>query len=221
MLKTNSTGTKLNDDQVSSIEPDILFIYTFCAYDIQGRINDLGSQLLLVKSFASSKVCSPKYLLEIGLSASQGPRPNYEVANFALNECLSLLLSSPSPDYQNVALIVRKLIVVAGIRKGDTDDEALYAMYKQAYRIMVGLKDGEYPNEEGKWLTTTAWNRAALPMRLGQIDVAKKWMNVGLELAKHVPGMETCRASMEDFVGGYRKEFCAQNDGENRSQVAV
>lgn len=174
-----------------------------------------------MRSFASSKVCNPKYLLEIGLSASEGPRQNYEAADFALNECLSLLLSSTSPDYQNVALIIRKLIAVASFRKGDTDDKALHAMYKQAYRIMVGLKDGEYPTEEGKWLTTTAWNRAALPLRLGQIDVAKKWMNVGLELAKHVAGMETCRASMEDFVGDFRKEFRVQNDGENSSQLAV
>ena len=42
--------------------------------------------------------------------------------------------------------------------------------------IIVGLKDGEYPVEEGKWLATTAWNRAALPVKLGQIDVAKKWI---------------------------------------------
>ncbi|XP_060676382.1 TPR repeat-containing protein ZIP4-like isoform X2 [Ziziphus jujuba] len=221
ILKTNSTGTRLNDDQASNIEPDLFFIYTFCAYEIQGRLNDLGSQLVLVKGFASSKVCNPRYLLQIGLRASQGPWPNYEIATFALNECLSALLSSPSPDYQNVALIVRKLIVIASIRKGETDDEALHAMYKQAYRVMVGLKDGEYPIEEGKWLATTAWNRAALPMRLGQIDVGKKWMNTGLELAKQVPSMETCRLSMEDFVGGLGKEFCVQNDGDNRSQLTV
>lgn len=222
ILKTNSTGTRLNGDQASDIEPDLYFIYTFCAYEIQGRLNDdSGSQLLIVKSFASSKVCNPKYLLQIGLSASQGPRPNYEIATFALNECLSAILSSPSLDYQNVALIVRRLILVASIRKGETDDEALHAMYKQAYRVMVGLEDGKYPIEEGKWLATTAWNRAALPMRLGQIDVGKKWMNIGLELAKRVPGMETCKASMEDFVGGLGKEFCVQNDGQNRSQISV
>ena len=90
-----------------------------------------------------------------------------------------------------MALILRKLIAVASIHKDDTDDDAVYGMYKQAYQIMVGLKEGEYPTEEGKWLAMTAWNRAALPVRLGQIEMAKKWMNIGMELAKRIPGMET------------------------------
>ena len=177
LLKSISSGPRLNDDQVNSFEVDLFFVYTLCAYDLQGRLNDLGPQLLLVKHFANSKACEPKYLLQIGLTALQGPRPNHEVAAFALNECLTALLSSPLPEYQTVALIVRKLIAVANVRGGDADDnDAVYGMYKQAYRIIVGLKDGEYPVEEGKWLATTAWNRAALPVKLGQIDVAKKWI---------------------------------------------
>ncbi|KAI9120079.1 hypothetical protein K1719_009048 [Acacia pycnantha] len=205
MLKSFSAGTFVDDDQSNSLEPDLFFIYTFCAYDIQGRLNDLGSQFFLVKSFASSKACKPQYLLQIGLCASQGPRSNHEVASFALNECLSAFLSSPSPDYQNVALVIRKLVAIASLHKGDTDDDVVYGMYKQAYRIMVGLKEGEYPTEEGKWLAMTAWNRAAVPMRLGQIELGKKWMAIGLEISKHVPGMETYKACMEDFFSGLDK----------------
>lgn len=221
LLKSISIGTGLDDDQVNSFEADLFFVYTLCAYDIKGRINDLGSQLLLVKNFASSKACAPKYLLQIGLNALQGPRSNHEVAAFALNECLTALLSSPLPEYQSVALTVRKLIAVANFRRGDADDDALYGTYKQAYRIMVGLKEGEYPIEEGKWLATTAWNRAALPVRLGQIDVAKKWMSIGLELAMHVPGMESYKASMEDFVGSFEKELCVQNIGKNVPSMTI
>lgn len=202
-----------------TLEPDLFFIYTFSAYDIKGRLNDLASQQLLVKSFASSKACNSKHLLQIGLTASQAPQSNHEVATFALNECLSSLLSSPSPDFENVALILRKLIAVASIHKGDKDDDAVYGMYKQAYQIMVGLKEGEYPTEEGKWLAMTAWNRAALPVRLGQIEMAKKWMNIGMELAKRIPGMETYKACMEDFVDCFQKKCNVQNNGENRPQL--
>ncbi|KAK9993153.1 hypothetical protein SO802_022856 [Lithocarpus litseifolius] len=219
ILKSISTGTRLNDDQITTLEPDLFFIYTFSAYDIKGRLNDLASQQLLVKSFASSKACNSKHLLQIGLTASQAPRSNHEVATFALNECLSSLLSSPSPDFENVALILRKLIAVASIHKGDTDDDAVYGMYKQAYQIMVGLKEGEYPTEEGKWLAMTAWNRAALPVRLGQIEMAKKWMNIGMELAKRIPGMETYKACMEDFVDCFQKKCNVQNNGDNRPQL--
>ncbi|KAM1346009.1 hypothetical protein FF1_035320 [Malus domestica] len=211
ILKTTSTGNQLIGDQFSTTEPDLFFIYTFCAYEIHGRLNDSSSQLKLVKNFATSKACNHKNLLQIGINASQSPRTNPEVAVYALNECLSSFLSSSTADYQSVALIVRKLIGVTSIHKGDADDDAVYGMYKQAYRIMVGLKDGEYPTEEGKWLAMTAWNRASLPVRLGQIDVARKWMDVGLQLAKHVHGMETYRACMEDFINGFEKRFCAQS----------
>ncbi|KAM1031573.1 hypothetical protein ACFX2C_035342 [Malus domestica] len=209
ILKTTSAGNQLIGDQFSTTESDLFFIYTFCAYEIHGRLNDLSSQLKLVKNFATSKACNHKNLLQIGISASQPPRTNPEVAVFALNECLSSFLSSSTADYQSVALIVRKLIGVTSIHKGDADDDAVYGMYKQAYRVMVGLKDGEYPTEEGKWLAMTAWNRASLPVRLGQIDVARKWMDVGLQLAKHVHGMETYRACMEDFINGFEKRFSA------------
>ncbi|CAL0302872.1 unnamed protein product [Lupinus luteus] len=200
MVKSISAGNFVNEDQTNTIESDLFFIYTFCAYDIQGRLNDIGSQLVSVKSFATSKACKPHHLLQLGLSASQGPRSNHEVATFSLNECLSSFLSSPNPDYENIALVIRKLIAIASIHKGDTDDDAVYGMYKQAYRIMIGLKENEYPIEEGKWLAMTAWNRASLPIRLGQIEVGKKWMSVGLDIAKHVPGMEAYKACMEDLV---------------------
>lgn len=220
ILKSILPGTQLNGDQLTTTEPDLYFIYTICAYDIHVRLNDSGSQIKLVQKFTSSKACNPKHLLQIGISASQGPRTNHEVATFALNECLSAFLSSSSPDYQNVALIVRRLIGVTSIHKGDTDDEAVYGMYKQAYRVMVGLKDSEYPTEEGKWLAMTAWNRASLAVRLGQTDVARKWMDVGLQLAKHVPGMDTYRACMEDFINDFEKRFCAPNDGEKKKDSA-
>lgn len=80
----------------------------------------------------------------------------------------------------------------------------------------MGLKEGEYPTEEAKWLSITAWNRAALPLRLGHCEVAKNWMNIGLELAKKVPGMQTYRSCMEDFVAGYEKKSHEEGNGASR-----
>ncbi|XVF72345.1 hypothetical protein PTKIN_Ptkin12aG0114000 [Pterospermum kingtungense] len=209
------------DDKVTTIEADLFFMYVLNAYDMHGRLNNLEYQQQLVKNFAITKACSTEYLLQIGLNASEGPRFNAEVATFALSECLSGFLSSPTPDYQNVALIVRRLIAIASIHKGDSDDDAVLNMYKQAYRIMVGLKEGEYPTEEGKWLAMTAWNRAALPVRMGQIDVAKEWINAGLELARKVVGMETYQACMEDYVAGFERKFHKQIAGEIKPQTST
>ncbi|XAR60871.1 hypothetical protein NMG60_11034407 [Bertholletia excelsa] len=212
-LLSISAGNQPVGDEARAIESNFFFIYTLDAYDLHARLNVTGPKLLLlIKNFATSKACNPNYLLQIGLHASQGPRSNPEVATFALNTSLSALLASPSPDYQNVALIVRKLISLGTIHKGDAEENQVYGIYKQAYRIMVGLKEGEYPAEEGKWLAMTAWNRAALPVRMGQTEASRKWMTVGLELAGKVAGMETYRSCMQDFVSGFEKKV---SDREN------
>lgn len=208
------SGIRKTDDQVSEVEPNFFLMYTWSAFDMYSRLNDTNAQqLVLVKNFASSKSCNPKHLLQIGLEASQGPRSNPEVAMFALNTSLSTLVASPSPDYQTIALIIRKLISTGTIHKGDPGDESIMEMYKKAYRIMVGLREGEYPTEEAKWLATTAWNQAAVPVKLGQIELAKKWMNIGLELAMKFQSMQTYRSCMEEYLAGLEKKL----SGESRN----
>ncbi|KAF8105653.1 hypothetical protein N665_0157s0219 [Sinapis alba] len=197
----------LSDGKDCIMEPELIFMYTLTAYDIHGRLNNSAFQLLVVKTFAGSKSCNYNYLLQLGIFASQSPRSNPDVSTFALNECLSSLIATASPDYPTIALIIRKLIALSSVHKGDTEEgEAIQKMYKQAYRIMVGLKVGEYPTDEGKWLAMTAWNRAALPVRLGQFETAKKWLSIGLEIAEKVSGMDTYRACMEDFLAGFQNK---------------
>ncbi|KAH6814153.1 Tetratricopeptide repeat superfamily protein [Perilla frutescens var. frutescens] len=218
ILMSSSINNRKNADEVAAIEPYFFFVYTWCAFDLYSRLSDMsGQQLLLVKNLASSKSCNPKHLIQIGLEASQGPRSNPEVAIFALNASLAALLASPSPDYQTVALVLRNLISVGTVHKGDPDGDSIMEMYKQAYRIMVGLKEGSYPTEEGKWLVMTAWNRAALPVKLGQVDSAKKWMTIGLELAMKVSGMQMYRSCMEDYLAGFEKNLNGQDHGESRA----
>ncbi|KAK9141412.1 hypothetical protein Scep_011093 [Stephania cephalantha] len=207
ILKSIQSGTQ-HSHELTNIEPKFSFALTFNTYELRSRLGDPGpQQLLLVKNLASSKNCTPQCLLQIGLSASAGPHFNPEVADYALNTCLSDLLASPFPDFQTIGIIIRKLIGLAGFRKGNPDEE-VHGMYKQAYRIMVGLKEGEYPVEEAKWLAITAWNRAALPLRLGQLGVAKRWMKIGLDLAQNVAaGMESSKRSMEEFLAGFENKF--------------
>ncbi|KAM3326046.1 TPR repeat-containing protein ZIP4 isoform X1 [Capsicum chacoense] len=205
MLMSSSTDY---DKLEAIIEPNLLFVYTWCAFDLHSRLDDTGSQqLLLIKRFANSKYCNPKHLLQIGIDAAQGPSSNHEVAIFALSTCLSTFLALPSPDYVSVALMLRKLVSLRSIHGVDTNDDATMEIYTEAYRIMVGLKEGEYPVEEAKWLAMTAWNRAAVPVRMGHMDEAKRWMSMGLELAKKVPGMQTYRSCMDDFIAGFEKKL--------------
>jgi hypothetical protein len=65
----------------------------------------------------------------------------------------------------------------------------------------------------------TAWNRAAIPVRLEHAEEAKKWMSIGLELNKKVPGMQTYRSCMEDFVADYEQKSHDHGHVENRSML--
>uniref|UniRef100_A0A803L876 Protein ZIP4 homolog n=1 Tax=Chenopodium quinoa TaxID=63459 RepID=A0A803L876_CHEQI len=217
LVESLSAAENPSDCQDSSLDPKFQLVYMLNAYELYGRLKDSRSQQLLVKSYLNSKVSNPKDLLQIGLAFSQGSQFNAEVATTTLNACLSGLLASPLPDYNEVAIVIRRLITIAVVYKGDADDEAVYNLYKQAQRIMVGLREGEYPVAEGKWLATTSWNRAAVPVRLRQVDGAKKWMSLALEFAKKVPGMETYKACMEDFIASFEKK--QQEDEEKRSKL--
>ncbi|XP_071692075.1 TPR repeat-containing protein ZIP4-like [Rutidosis leptorrhynchoides] len=216
ILMSGSTGTHVDDDQNTTIEPHFYFIYILSAYDLYTRLDSTESkQLTLIKNYTNSRYCNPNHLFQIGLNALEGPRTNTEVATFCFNSCISSLLSSPSPDYKTVALILRKLVTITSVRKGNVDDDGddndgVYGIYKKASRMMVGLKAREFPVEEGKWFAMSAWNRAALPVRLGQMVEAKKWMDMGLELAGRVAGMDTYKSCMEDYVSGVEKKVQTQ-----------
>ncbi|XP_068665778.1 TPR repeat-containing protein ZIP4 [Aristolochia californica] len=195
VFTSSSSGGSLAADERSGVEPSLVFIHTSNAYYLKKRI-DGGSQKQLIKNFASSKACTVQYLLELGLLVSQGPLADLEDAEFTHQTCLSALLVTSSPNYTTVSFVIRKLVTLAGLRHGETSDE-VYNVYKEAYRIMVGLKEGEYPLGESKWLATTAWNRSVLPARLRQVEVAKRWMKMGHELARQVSSLETYAFRME------------------------
>ncbi|XP_047318884.1 TPR repeat-containing protein ZIP4 [Impatiens glandulifera] len=207
------------NDQSSVVKPNFVFIYTVQMFNIRIQLNGVEpQQLQLVKSFADSKSCNPTNLIQIGFRALDGAHSNHEVAEFALTTGLSSLLASTQPDYQTIALVLRKLIELSSIHhKGrdndDSDDDVVYGMYKQAHRIMIGLKEGEYPVKEGKWLAMTAWNRGGIPLRVGQVDIAKRWMDIGLDLAKKVHGMDNYLSCMNDFVARLEKHIAAKKGG--------
>lgn len=187
----------------------LLFLHTFNTYHLLNRLDDAQQQQIqLIKSFASSKACTPHNLFQLGLAATQAGRTNPEAAEFALNACFSSLLSRPSPDYQMIGTVIRKLARLAGLLgNDDIKSEGAFDLYRKAYQIIVGLKVGEYPVEEGKWLATTAWNKGGMAIRLRQVEAARRWMKMGLDLARHVKGMEKYIGGMEETYANFEKTF--------------
>eukprot|EP01018_Ginkgo_biloba_P014651 Gb_10795 [translate_table: standard] len=172
----------------------------YCAllnFESRGRLKDHKLQLEILNHCRSLKGCKPEFLLKMGLHACEGEYGNAEVASVALNACLNMLLSSPYPDYRVVSLVIRKLI---GIADAKGEEEEIVGMYKQAHQIIIGMKSGEYPIEEAKWLVSTAWNRSGIHVRFSRFDEAEMWMRMGLDLLKHVPSMLLSKPSMTECL---------------------
>ncbi|XP_057861908.2 TPR repeat-containing protein ZIP4 isoform X2 [Cryptomeria japonica] len=172
-------------------------------FELRGCMREHKLQLQILKQSTTMKGCKPEFLLKMGIHACQsegspGEYGHLEVASTALNACLHMELSSPFPDYKMVSLVIRKLI---GIADAKCEEEECLGLYKQAHQIIIGMKSGEYPTEEAKWLVSTAWNRSSLHMRFNRLDEAEKWMRMGLDLVKHVPFMhQRFASSMADTL---------------------
>ncbi|WOK94543.1 TPR repeat-containing protein ZIP4 isoform X2 [Canna indica] len=206
ILPLISSSVKESREQEAE-NSNLCFLHTYSTYQLINRLSDdaRSQQLQLVKSFAASKACTPHHLLQLGLTACCGERHNPEVAEFTFNACLSGLLASPSPDYSSVSIVIRKLVCLAASRG---NDDGTYDVYRQAYQIILGLKEGEYPIEEGKWLAMTAWNKSGLAIRMRQAANARKWMKLGLDLARHLKGMENYISGMEECLANFEKLCC-------------
>jgi hypothetical protein len=194
---------------------NFLFLHTFNSYQLLDRMDNSGrpQQLQLVKNFASSKACTPGHLLKFGLAASKGTPPNLLVAEFSLKASISAALASQSPNYRVISIALRNLACLAGLQdlSGNVSD-AVFDVYRQAYQIVVGLRDGEYPLEEGQWLVATAWNKSYLSRRLNQASVARKWMKMGLDLSRHLESMKQNIAGMEQCFESFRKMSDSEPD---------
>ncbi|KAL6616520.1 hypothetical protein ACP70R_038790 [Stipagrostis hirtigluma subsp. patula] len=210
------TSDRLEDDNLP-------FLHAVSFYRLLDRMDTSAhtQQLQLVKSFVAYKqACTPGHLLRLGELASQGTQPNLHVAEFALKTSITTALASHSPNYRVISCALRKLVRLAGVQDSSgSNSDASYDVFRQAYQIVVGLRDGEYPSEEGKWLATTAWNKSYLAVRLGQPAVARKWGKMGLDLARHFESMKQHISEMEEQfeqfqkVSGKEPDECSQQDG--------
>lgn len=167
----------------------------YCAvlsFELRGRMKDPKLQLQILQQCTSLTGCKPEFLLKMGIHACEGEYANLEVAHVALNACLNMVLSCPRPDYKIVSFVIRKLI---GIADAKGEDAEAIGVYKQAHQIIVGMKSGEYPTEESKWLASTAWNRSGIHVRFNRFHEAEKWMRIGLDLVKLAPSMNNLYGS--------------------------
>jgi hypothetical protein len=217
-----------------------LFLHTFSSYYLLDRMDTSTrpQQLQLVKNFATSKACTPDHLLTLGVTASKGTPPNLLVAEFSLKASINAALASQSPNYRVISIALRNLACLAALQDlSGSESDAVYDVYRQAYQIVVGLRDGEYPSEEGQWLAVTAWNKSYLSRRLNQASVARKWMKMGLDLSRHLENMKQYIASMEQSFESFRKmsdsepsecillgkkpDECSQQDGAPSTSMSL
>ncbi|KAF9595824.1 hypothetical protein IFM89_005310 [Coptis chinensis] len=67
----------------------------------------------------------------------------------------------------------------------------------------------------------TAWNCAALPVRLGQKANANRWMRIGLEFSQRMSDMVKYTGSMEQFLTSFEQKFNGWDDALDLVSTAV
>ncbi|XP_024540453.1 TPR repeat-containing protein ZIP4 [Selaginella moellendorffii] len=180
------------------------FYMNLLAFDLKGKMKEYKEQLEIMYRCASLPGFKPDYFFKMAMHACNGDGSNTEVPIAAFKSCLNLLLSSAAPDYKRAAVIMRKLIVLSDQRNKDGPE--VLKLYREAKHMLLGLQNGVYPSEEIQWLVSTAWNRAALQVKLSRLPGAEQWMNIALELLSHAPAMEPQRQGMVDSLNEVMKQ---------------
>nr|PNR59206.1 hypothetical protein PHYPA_001997 [Physcomitrium patens] len=186
------------DDSGSKTDGSFGIYLHLLQFELKGRAKEDAEQLKILKQCSNMPGFTAEHFFKMGLEASRRKEPSMEVASAAFRMCLTLTLSAPNADYKIVAALVRKMINLANARCKDGPE--VLDLYKQAQQILLGLGNNLYPQDEAQWLVSTAWNRAALYLKLLKYDKAEIWMGVALELLKHVPTMEIHRPSMMESL---------------------
>ncbi|KAJ7563573.1 hypothetical protein O6H91_03G115400 [Diphasiastrum complanatum] len=194
----------LKDLDPAKTDENFYVHWNLLAFDLKGKTGDHKGQLEILHHCSSLPGFKPDYFFKMALHASSERTGSPEVAAAAFRSCLNLLLGSASPDYTRIALILRKLIGLADLRK--KDGQEVLKLYNEANNILLGLSMDSYPKEEVQWLVSTAWNRAALHLKLLHLSDAQKWMELALDLLKHAPAMEVHRPAMVESLSDVLKQ---------------
>ena len=195
ILSKSSTISANND----TIEAHLSLI----SFEVKRRLKDYKAQLDIIRHCSTLPGFHPKYFFSMGSTAynneasekNQSNNDNYEVAMAAFDAGLNITLSSPLPDYGLVSATIRTLINLGDSKQ--RDGPKVMSFYRQAHQILLGLGADVYPKEEIQWLISTAWNRGSLHARFSRFTMAEKWMNLALDMLKHIaPAMEAYRPLM-------------------------
>eukprot|EP00898_Chlorokybus_atmophyticus_P006299 jgi/Chlat1/6670/Chrsp49S06131 len=172
--------------------------YHLLLFDATMRLRDTKGLENILNACKSVPGFGADSFIKMAVSACRQPHVNTHIAVAAFRISLSMLSNEPAPDYRLICTIYRRLISLSDACARDSTDTL--QLYREVCELLNALKQQDCPKDEGQWLVSTCWNRAALHAKVGRLSEAEAWMKLALQLLKNFPAMEVHKPAMMDAL---------------------
>jgi Meiosis protein SPO22/ZIP4 like len=117
-------------------------------------------------------------------------------ASTALSAALDARLSTDKPDIAACSIVIRELIGVELCRV--TASNRAFSALERALGLLE--EHTEYPADEKRWLTATAWDTAQMFCKTGRSSEAQRWAEAAMKCATGNAALATYIPRMQAFV---------------------
>lgn len=202
---TKACGIKPLRDVEESLEKVQLLIHNLEA-QCYGGLRDQKRLALLIEEVKERPKSDPDLLQRLASIAfdSRAPSSTSEEQKYlrlqnaatCLNAAIDALLLMPKIDLKRCSSLLRDLL---GIQLCIvTSSNLAFLTLKRSMGLMEEHTD--FPNEERRWITRTAWDTAEMHCKTGRVSEAKRWAEAAIKCAAGNPGLSTYIPRIQRFI---------------------
>ena len=115
-------------DPGATVDENYEIYINLLSFELNGRAKDHAAQLKILKRCSSLPGFKAEHFYKMGLEACNRKDASVEVATFAFRMCLNVTLSAPTPNYEILGAVIRKMINLENMRSKDSFEVRLAAL---------------------------------------------------------------------------------------------
>lgn len=114
-----------------------------------------------------------------------------------LGAALDIRMLMPKIDVKRCSALLRELLGVELCNLSGCNRS--YSTLKRSIGLMEEHR-GEFPNEERRWMTATAWDAAQMHCKTGKTSEARRWAEAAIKCATGNAGLSTYISRIQAFI---------------------
>lgn len=204
-IYTNTSDIKPLQDSEESAETVQVLLYNLEAR-CYGGLRDQKRLASLIEEVKERRSSDPDLLQRLASTAFDANLPSSSSAEqkqlrlqntmTCLSAAIDALLLLPKINLKRCTGLLRDLL---GIQLCVvTCSNLAFLTLKRCMGLMEEHPD--FPNEERRWLTRTAWDTAEMHCKTGKVSEAKRWAEAAIKCAAGNPGLSTYIPRIQRFI---------------------